>query len=381
MKRRTRTTILFVCILIFGCQSKSQTTDPPNSALAFDEAPPNLSHVVQIAKNNEPGERIVIKGKVFESDGKTPAKNVVMYFYHTDAKGIYSKKGDEPRNSLAWWHGYNRGWLKTNQRGEYEIRTIKPAPYPARIEPAHIHIVVKAPIQKQAYDIGAITFKGDELATLEYWYRVEQNGHPRDGGTELKKNAQGILEGKRDFVLYAQYDIASTQSGLLIGDECPAFRPRHVWGPDKGSTACPMCKYGNKQGVMAWINTDNWSNIAALAKSLDKKIEEQGLDKLRAFLIYMNPAGLKIEELENRLQEFAKDNELKNVAVLSIPSPHDEKNAALYRINPNKDVRNTLIVYKSRRVFDKYINFDYSDKNLALLFASIKKAESSKKPL
>lgn len=378
MKRSTRPIILFICILIFGCQSKSQTTDPPNSALAFDEATPNLSHVLQIAKDNEPGERIIIKGKVYESDRKTPAKNLLMYFYHTDAKGIYSKKGDEPRNSVAWWHGYNRGLLKTNEKGEYEIRTIKPAPYPERIEPAHIHIVVKSPKQKQAYDMGAITFKGDELTTMEYWYKVEQNGHPRDGGTELKKNAQGVLEGRRDFVLYAQYDIASMQSGLLIGEECPAFRPHHVWGQDKGSTACPMCKYGNKQGVMAWINTDNWRNIAALAKSLDKKIEEQGLDKLRAFLIYMNPNGLKTQELEKRLQEFAKDNELKNVAVLSIPSPHDEKNAGLYRINPNKDIRNTLIVYKNRRVFDKYLNLDASDKNLALLFASMQKTASSK---
>jgi protocatechuate 3,4-dioxygenase beta subunit len=378
MKRSTRAMTLFACILIFGCQSKGQTTDPPNSELAFNEAPANLSNVSRIAKNNEPGERIVIKGKVYESDGKTPAKNVAMYFYHTDAKGIYSKKGDEPRNSLAWWHGYNRGWLKTNEKGEYEIRTIKPASYPAHIEPAHIHVVVNAPMQKQAYDMGAITFKGDELATLKYWYQVEQNGHPRDGGTELEKNAQGVLEGRRNFVLYAQYDIAPTQSGLLIGEECPAFRPHHFWGPDKGSTACPMCKYGNKQGIMIWINTDSWSNIAGLAQSLDKKIEEQGPDKFRVFLIYMNPDGLKTQELENRLQEFAKDNELKNIAVLSIPSPHDEKNAALYRINPNKDTRNTLILYKNRRVFDKYINFDASDNNLDLLFASIRKTEYSK---
>jgi hypothetical protein len=127
-----------------------------------------------------------------------------------------------------------------------------------------------------------------------------------------------------------------------------------------------MCKYGNKQGLMAWINTDNWTNTARLAKALDKKIDEQGFDKLRAFIIYMNPDGLKTGDLEKRLLEFSKNNELKHVAVLSIPSATDDKNAVLYRINPNNDTRNTLIVYKNRRVFDKYINFDYSDKSFAL---------------
>lgn len=40
------------------------------------------------------------------------------------------------------------------------------------------------------------------------------------------------------------------QSGLNVGDESPAFDPQHAWGPDKGSHACPMCKYGYHPGVM-----------------------------------------------------------------------------------------------------------------------------------
>ncbi len=124
--------------------------------------------------------------------------------------------------------------LTTNEKGEYEINTVKPAPYPEKVEPAHIHVIVKSPRQKEAYDVGAITFKRDELATPEYWHKVEQIGHPRDGGTELKKNGQGTLEGKMNFVLYSQYDIASTNSGLLVEEECPAFNPQHVFGQDKG---------------------------------------------------------------------------------------------------------------------------------------------------
>lgn len=366
--------ILFFSLLIVSCQTESQISFQPEDADPFKEAPSQLNHVLQIAKDNEPGERIVIRGVVYESDGITPAANVLMYFYHTDAKGIYSKKGNEPRNSLAWWHGYNRGWLKTNHNGEYEISTIKPAPYPARIEPAHIHVVVKAPSQNKSYDVGAFVFQGDELITEEYLYKVEQNGHPRDTGIALKLNKKGFLEGYKDIVLYAQYDISSANSGLLKHEECPAFRPHHAWGPDKGSTACPMCKYGNKQGVMAWINTDDWKNIAKLAKALEAEIRKEGPDQIRAFLIYMNPSRLNKNELENRLQQFARENKLQQVAILYIPSPEDEKTAGLYRINPSKGIRNTLFIYKNRRVFDKYINFDASQMNLSLLFGSNSRA-------
>jgi protocatechuate 3,4-dioxygenase beta subunit len=212
-------------------------------------------------------------------------------------------------------------------------------------------------------------------------YNVEQYGHPRDKGVALVLNGNGIWEGKKDFVLYAQYDKTSASSGLLKDEECPAFGPRHVWGRDKGSTACPMCKYGYGQGIMAWINTDSWSNITKLATFLDRKIEEQGADKLRAFLIFMNPERLNPVALEKRLQQFAKENKLKHVAVLCIPSPQDEKSAGLYRINPNKGTRNTVFIYKSRRVFDKYVNFDVSGKNVTAFTESIQKAIQSKQQL
>src|SRR5688572_16022740 len=60
-------------------------------------------------------------------------------------------------------------------------------------------------------------------------------------------------------------------SGPDIGKDCPAFDPRHVSGPDKGTTACPMCKYGYQQGVMIWMNTDSWDNISTLMVALEKE--------------------------------------------------------------------------------------------------------------
>jgi protocatechuate 3,4-dioxygenase beta subunit len=373
MKGKLKFLILFITTVL-SCKSQGQVDEPTDLSKVFEELKPNTSHIANIASVSEPGERLRIKGIVYEADGKTPAGRVQMYFYHTNAKGIYAKKGTESKSSFAWWHGYNRGALTTNAKGEYEINTIKPAPYPALVEPAHIHVIVKSPSQKQAYDVGAITFKGDKLATEEYWYKVEQNGHPRYGGTELRRNAQGILEGKMDYVLYAQYDRSAKNSGLLIGEDCPAFSPHHSFGHDKGSKACPMCKYGYKQGVMVWVNTDDWTDVKNLGQFLEKKISEKGLDNMRVFIIYMNPKRLPPAQVDHSLKELAKIARFKNVALLHIPSPDDSKTSGLYRINPNKDIKNTVFVYKRRRVTAKFINQTSSPESVATLIKSIDKS-------
>jgi len=88
---------------------------------------------MKIAADTEPGQRLVITGHVFSADGR-PRGGIQMYAYHTDAKGLYRPDGSfkgEPRL---------RGTLVTASDGSYEIDTIKPAPYPDRNIPAHIHV-------------------------------------------------------------------------------------------------------------------------------------------------------------------------------------------------------------------------------------------------
>jgi len=87
---------------------------------------------MKIAADNEPGQRIAIIGHVFGADGKP--RSVALYAYHTDARGYYRTDGSfkgEPRL---------RGTLVTAADGSFTIDTIKPAPYPNRNIPAHIHV-------------------------------------------------------------------------------------------------------------------------------------------------------------------------------------------------------------------------------------------------
>jgi protocatechuate 3,4-dioxygenase beta subunit len=110
--------------------------------LMFEGMPRELGWRTTIAGKNEPGEPLEIRGVIYQKDGRTPAPGVILYVYHTDAKGYYSPA---PGQTQGRRNGHLRGWMKTDAQGRYELRTIRPAPYPSRDNPAHIHAVVKEP--------------------------------------------------------------------------------------------------------------------------------------------------------------------------------------------------------------------------------------------
>jgi catechol 1,2-dioxygenase len=101
-----------------------------------------------LAGPKEPGERLRIRGTVFGPDCSTPLPRTLLDVWQADAHGEYHWKDEDYRL---------RGQILTNERGEYELETIKPAGYGGR--PAHIHFTISAPghapLTTQLY------FKGD----------------------------------------------------------------------------------------------------------------------------------------------------------------------------------------------------------------------------
>ena len=156
-------------------------------------APATMSAKITIAPDNEPGERIVISGTVFQSDGKTPAEGVVLYVYHTDATGYYSKD-DDPYNPRL------RGWMKSGADGAYEFRTIKPAPYPKRDTPAHIHAQIYS--EKIAeYTIDEYLFDGDPLINDGQKKKLLTGRGGPGSIVKLSRDGGGILRGVRNIKL------------------------------------------------------------------------------------------------------------------------------------------------------------------------------------
>jgi protocatechuate 3,4-dioxygenase beta subunit len=162
----------------------------------FEAMPTQLSWETTIHKAGEPGEPLEISGTIYKLDGKTPAPNVILYVYHTNAQGIYEPSPDA--TGWMWRHGHLRGWMKTNERGQYKFHTIKPVAYPNRPDPAHIHPIIKEP-DKNEYYIDEFLFDDDPLLTQAERTRRQLRGG--SGIIKLTKNSEGVWVGHRDIVL------------------------------------------------------------------------------------------------------------------------------------------------------------------------------------
>jgi protocatechuate 3,4-dioxygenase, beta subunit len=164
--------------------------------LIYQGLPQQLDWQTKINPVSEPGEPMEISGIIYQLDGITPAPNIILYVYHTDAQGFYSPAETQPEVSRR--HGHLRGWMKTNASGEYKFVSIKPAPYPKRYDPAHIHPTIKEP-HKNEYYIDEYRFDDDPLITKEYRTKAQNRGG--SGIIALRKNDKGIWTGRRDIIL------------------------------------------------------------------------------------------------------------------------------------------------------------------------------------
>lgn len=324
----------------------------------------------------EDGRKLLVTGTLYKQDGKTPAPNVIIYYWQTDNKGYYSPSaGLDP---LAKRHGHIRGWIKTDNLGKYAIYTIRPLPYPDRDIPAHIHTSIKEPGLNEYY-IDEFVFDDDKLLTSDKRNKLENRG---GSGVLRVTEKQDLQIAEHDIILglnipdYPEKINLSKQSGLHIGEDSPSFTPFHAWGPDKGSKACPVCKYGRNYGIIYFVgNYPKWQEIEVWLQFLEQ--ESVRLDKnLKVYFVYGDDENydktLRIKELEG----LGKKMELKNIALTFVPSFNDkESEVSLNKINP--DLENTFVVYKNRAIIDKFIDLKPSKENFKLLF---KKVEASVQP-
>lgn len=142
--------------------------------IMYKGMPKTITSVDTSAGWNEKGQKLLVKGTVYQLDAKTPAPNVILYYWHTDSNGLYSQKKESKNNDSL--HGYLRGWVKTDALGTYAIYTLRPAPYPKETLPAHIHFSIKEPTLQNEYYPDDLVFDDDSLLTTEKRNALENRG-------------------------------------------------------------------------------------------------------------------------------------------------------------------------------------------------------------
>lgn len=145
----------------------------------------------------ERGQKLVVSGTVYELDGLTPARDVVIYYHHTDANGLYSPGTDGPESRTR--HGHLRGWMKTGKDGRFTLYTLRPAPYPDGDQPAHVHWLIKEPDVPNEYFTDDLMFLDDTL--LAPFLSGHPPGNLAGSGIAEVTLANGIQWAKRDFIL------------------------------------------------------------------------------------------------------------------------------------------------------------------------------------
>jgi thiol-disulfide isomerase/thioredoxin len=143
----------------------------------------------------------------------------------------------------------------------------------------------------------------------------------------------------------------NSSSGLNVGEMVTPFHPKHIAGPDKGTDTCPPCKYGARPAVQAWVHPSEKADVvAALAKTLSANVAEHKAADFKSFMI----------------AESAKIDNI-GIATLGV----DDKALKAYKVNASADVKNTVIVYKDKKVAAKFVNLTDSKEDLAKLQAAI----------
>lgn len=158
--------------------------------------PGDINSIDTSAGWSQKGQPLLITGTIFKPDGKTPAPDVILYYYHTDINGLYAnKQGLDPR---VVRHGYIRGWVKSDANGKYAIYTIRPASYPGTVFEAHIHPAIKEPAIDKEYYIDDFVFDDDKFLTQEKRKKLENRGGSGLLKTLTKDNLQ---QANRDIIL------------------------------------------------------------------------------------------------------------------------------------------------------------------------------------
>lgn len=367
--------ILFLSISCTGQGNNPRTTVSND----FNESPPILYGMPETLTWQDTSaswslgdQQLLLTGIVYQADGTTPAANVILYYYQTNAEGQYLHVETEarsvPKNANGATHGFIRGWVETGKDGKYEIYTTRPGGYPSGEEVAHVHIYLTDPYISDTYYIDNFVFDDDPLLTTKRRRAFENRAGNGIVRLVQKENLQ-IAE--RDLFLglnIRDYPIqtSTSTSGRSIGGDIFSFTPYHAWGPDKGTKTCPVCKYGWYSGVLYFVgNNPNWDQVKQWLTYLE--IESERREKyLKVYFVYGNSAGFEEERRSQELAEVGRELKLEKVALTFVPSFADKK-SEIYLNKINSDVSNTFLIYKRSKIIGKYIDLSPSEKNFKLI--------------
>ncbi|OUS00127.1 hypothetical protein A9Q86_11850 [Flavobacteriales bacterium 33_180_T64] len=116
--------------------------------------------------------KLKISGIIYESDGVTPAKDIILYIEHANDNGDFDLKTHHDKRYV-----YHRGWIKTDADGQYTFYTFIPGNDRRYNQLQQLFPVIKEP-SKPEYEIASFLFDEDPLLTKLCRKRITKKGDP-----------------------------------------------------------------------------------------------------------------------------------------------------------------------------------------------------------
>jgi protocatechuate 3,4-dioxygenase beta subunit len=158
---------------------------------------PSVGHA-SLVTPEEAGTPLTVSGVVRDAAGNA-VKGALIYAYQTSAKGWYSDRaphyaspsGDEKHARLFTY-------LTTDEKGAYELRTVRPAGYPGSDLPGHIHVEITPPGGGARVLVTEVRFEDDPRMTPSMKEQSSKEGFLI---ANVMKVSQGGLHVTADFTL------------------------------------------------------------------------------------------------------------------------------------------------------------------------------------
>ncbi|NRB82262.1 MAG: hypothetical protein HRU49_00565 [Winogradskyella sp.] len=159
----------------------------------YDRAEDQLSNTDTIPDFRSMVNKLKLTGTVYQSDGVTPAKDVIIFIEQPDENGDFDlrKSGDER-------YVFHRSWVKTGADGKYTFYTFVPGNDRRYNQMSQIFPIIKE-TSKEEVQLASLLFDSDPLLTKRCRKRlVKKGGEGRILNTTAK---DGLLIAEKDIVL------------------------------------------------------------------------------------------------------------------------------------------------------------------------------------
>ena len=178
------------CLICF--YSAINPLNAQNSPI-YDRAEDQLNHTDTIPDFRSKVNKLKLTGIIYESDGVTPAKDVIMYIEQPNEDGDFDLRrlGDQR-------YVFHRSWVKTDTNGRYTFYTFVPGGDRRYNQMQQIFPIIKE-ASKAEQPLESLLFDDDPLLTKRCRKQLAKRGN--QGRILTTKKENGMLVAIKDIVL------------------------------------------------------------------------------------------------------------------------------------------------------------------------------------